>query len=72
MYIQLANDVFARKRSKHNSFERERTGDNSKNNPEFPVTWVYFHREPELGRINGRMVESVNKTTTVAVYCKLR
>lgn len=30
MYIQLANDVFARKRSKHNSSDRERTGDDSK------------------------------------------
>lgn len=30
MYIQLANDAFARKRSKHNSSDRERTGDDSK------------------------------------------
>ena len=31
MYIiQLANDVFARKPSKHNSSDRERTGDDSK------------------------------------------
>ena len=49
-----------------------REPETTQKNTEFPVTWVYFHREPELGRINGQMVESVNKTTTVAVYSKLR
>lgn len=35
MYIQLANDVFARKRSKHNSSDRERTGDDLKTTRNF-------------------------------------